>query len=138
MCLEASHHDAQKWRITGEPLATTSSTSPFDFTSLTDPPILLRLASITRTNPNPFFCLGSTQCHTVSACVCLNVHLLGFSDAWLRDGSGKGISHNPNSLDNKPSLSGPRNFRELLFSLPYYYLHPYFRNTLLIEIRIHV
>ena len=39
MCLEASHHDAQKCRITGAPLRTRSSTSFFDFASFTDPPI---------------------------------------------------------------------------------------------------
>ncbi len=40
MCLEASHHEAQKCMITGEPLATKLSSSAFDCTSFTDPLIL--------------------------------------------------------------------------------------------------
>lgn len=41
ICLEASHQDAQKWRIPGEPSLITLSSSPFDCTSLTLPPIFL-------------------------------------------------------------------------------------------------
>lgn len=39
MCFEASHHEAQKCRTTGTPLWTNPSSSFFDCTSFTDPPI---------------------------------------------------------------------------------------------------
>lgn len=50
ICLEASHHDAQKWMITASPLLVMLSSSAFDFTSFTDPPI--------------FFVNSSPQPHT--------------------------------------------------------------------------